>query len=187
MFSHLRQDIAARGQRLHEELVRTRSQLRQVRDEYHLAKAERPRYVSRLDDLVTRYNGLTLYRDRIERGREVRSLAGVQASVSESRTDAKNPSDGGAVRDVFLTITGPDWEWTIKTVAVISSRRTRSFAALVNAHSMPIPAPRQSSGSTATATSTGQFRVLDDLRGRGVLTDEEFSTAVSRLRGTPRS
>jgi hypothetical protein len=182
MFTQLRNDITTRGKRLHEGVARTRVQLRQGRDEYHLAKAERPRCAARLTDLVARYNGVTLYRDRIERGREVHSLAGVRASVSESTTDAA--SDGGAVRDVFLTISGPGWQWTIKTVAVLSSRKVRGFAALIDAHATRVPAPRSSS---VTATATGQFRVLEELRGRGVLTDSEFGTAVSRLRGTPKA
>lgn len=180
MFNQFRQDITSRGQRLQEEMTRTRNQLRQVRDERFLAKAERPRGADRLGDLVARYNGVSLYENRIERGRESHALAGVTASVSESTTDEANPSDGGAVRDVFLTIRGTGWQWTIKTVAVFSSRKTRSFAALVNSRATRVPAPR-----SATATATGQFRVLDELRGRGVLTDEEFGTAVSRLRGTP--
>jgi hypothetical protein len=180
MFTRLHQDITTRGHRLHQEMTRTRRQLRQARDEYRLAKAERPRGVARLTDLVTRCYGVTLYRDRIERGREVHSLAGVRCSVSESSTDPLTPSDGGAVRDVFLTVSGTDWQWTIKIVAVMSSRKVRGFAALVNSYATAIPAPRS---SFATATATGQFRVLDELRARGVLTDEEFGTAVSRLRG----
>jgi hypothetical protein len=184
MFTQLRNDITTRGKRLHEGVARTRVQLRQGRDEYHLAKAERPRCAARLTDLVARYNGVTLYRDRIERGREVHSLAGVRTSVSESTTDAANPSDGGAVRDVFLTISGPGWQWTIKTVAVLSSRKVRGFAALIDAHATRVPAPCSSS---VTATATGQFRVLEELRGRGVLTDSEFGTAVSRLRATPKA
>jgi hypothetical protein len=162
MFTRLHQDITTRGHRLHQEMTRTRRQLRQARDEYRLAKAERPRGVARLTDLVTRCYGVTLYRDRIERGREVHSLAGVRCSVSESSTDPVTPSDGGAI------------------VAVVSSRKVRGFAALVNSYATAIPAPRS---SFATATATGQFRVLDELRARGVLTDEEFGTAVSRLRG----
>jgi hypothetical protein len=121
-----------------------------------------------------------LGRDRIERGREVHSLAGVRSWVSESSTDPVIPSDGGAVRDVFLTVSGTDWQWTIKIVAVMSSRKVRGFAALVNSYATAVPAPRS---SFATATATGQFRVLDELRARGVLTDEEFGTAVARLRG----
>jgi hypothetical protein len=81
---------------------------------------------------------------------------------------------------VFLTVRGTDWQWTIKIEAVVSSRKVRGFAALVNSYATAIPAPRS---SFATATATGQFRVLDELRARGVLTDEEFGTAVSRLRG----
>lgn len=179
MFNHFRHDITSRGQRMQEELARTKSQLRQARDEYYLAKVERPRGAARLGDLVARYSGVSLYADRIERGRESHSLVGVSAAVSESTTDEVNPSDGGAVRDVFLTIRGADWEWTIKTVAVFSSRKTRSFAALVNSRATNVPTPR-------SATATGQFRLLDELRDRGVLTDEEFGTAVSRLRGTPK-
>jgi hypothetical protein len=38
-----------------------------------------------------------------------------------------------------------------------------------------------------TGATAGQFRVLEELRGRGVLTDSEFGTAVSRLRATPKA
>jgi hypothetical protein len=180
MFTQLRRDITSRGQHLHEEFSRTRSQLRQVRDEYHLAKAERPRCVDRLSGLVARYNGITLYGDRIEYARQVRPLRGVRADVGESTTDPVHPSDGGAVRDVFLTISGPDWEWTIKTVAVISSRRVRSFAAVVNSHSLPV-SPAAPERTSPVASSTGQFCVLSQLRERGVLTEQEFRTALTRV------
>jgi hypothetical protein len=112
LFTQLRQDITSRGQRIRHDIARTSSDIRHARDEYHLAKAERPRFVTRVGDLVARYHGVTLYRDRVERGRQAYSLVGVRATVSES---ADRRTDLGTVRDVCLTITGPDWEWTVPT------------------------------------------------------------------------
>ena len=132
MFTQLRQDITSRGQRIRHDIARTSSDIRHARDEYHLAKAERPRFVTRVGDLVARYHGVTLYRDRVERGRQAHSLVGVRATVSES---ADRRTDLGTVRDVCLTITGPDWEWTVPTAAVFSPRKVRAFAALINTHS----------------------------------------------------
>ena len=132
MFSQLCRRFANHGQRFRHDLVRTRADLRHARDEYHLARAERPRFVTRIGDLVARYNGVTLYRNRIEWGHQVRSLAGVHASVSEPAT---RRTDSGPVGEVYcLTITGPDWEWSVHTVAVFSSRKVRAFAALINSH-----------------------------------------------------
>ncbi|HEX4250457.1 MAG TPA: hypothetical protein VH008_21515 [Pseudonocardia sp.] len=132
MFSQLYRRITDHGKRFHHDLVRTRADLRHARDEYHLARAERPRFVARIGDLVARYNGVTLYRNRIQWGHEVRSLAGVHASVSESPA---RRTDSGPVGEVYrLTITGPDWEWTLHTVAVFSSRKVRAFAALINSY-----------------------------------------------------
>jgi hypothetical protein len=131
LFSQLCRRLADHGRRFRHDLLRTRADLRHARDEYHLARAERPRFVTRIGDLVARYNGVTLYRNRVQWGHEVRSLVGVHASVSEppARTDS------GPVGEVYcLTITGPDWEWSVHTVAVFSSRKVRAFAALINSH-----------------------------------------------------
>jgi len=110
--------------------------LRNARDEYHLARAERPRFVARLGDLVARYHGVTLYRDQLQWGRQVRSLGGVRATVSESAT---RRTDLGTVRDVCLTVTGPDGEWMIQIFAVFNTRRARAFAALINSHAEAAP------------------------------------------------
>jgi len=132
LFAQLSRRFADHGRRFRHDLLRTRADLRHARDEYHLARAERPRFVTRIGDLVARYNGVTLYRNRVQWGHEVRSLAGVHASVSEP-TDGK--ADSGPVGEVYcLTITGPDWEWSVHTVAVFSSRKVRAFAALINSH-----------------------------------------------------
>jgi hypothetical protein len=122
MFTRLRQDVA-----------RTSALLRQAHDEHYLDKVERPRGADRIADLVARYYGVTLYRNHIQRGFEVHRLDGVRAAVRESR---RRGADLGCVRDVHLTITGPDFAWTVPTVAVFSSRRVRAFAALVNSYSV---------------------------------------------------
>lgn len=128
MLAQLRQDVTARGRQLRTEIARTRADLRHARDEYHLARAERPRCVARLDGLVARYNGVTLYRDHVQWGRQVKPLVGVRATVSPS------PADLGGMRDVRLTVSGPDWEWNIPTVAVLHTRKVRAFAALINSY-----------------------------------------------------
>jgi hypothetical protein len=131
MFTRICHDLASRGHRLHQDMTRTSTLLRQARDQRFLDRVERPRCADRITDLVARYSGVTLNRGTIQRGFEVYGLQGVHASVREPDTEL------GSVRDVELIITGPEFEWTINTVAVFSSRRVRSFAALVNSYSMP--------------------------------------------------
>jgi hypothetical protein len=136
MFTRIRQDIATRGHRFHQDVTRTSALLRQARDEHYLARVERPTGVARIGDLVARYNGVTLNRGSIERGFESYPLRGLRATVREG---GERCTEVGRVRDVYLTITGPDFEWTVKSVAVFSSRRVRAFAALVNSYSLPEP------------------------------------------------
>jgi hypothetical protein len=131
MFTRIRQEIATCSHRLHENMARTSALLRQARDERFLDRVERPRCAARLTDLVARYNGVTLNRTTIQHGFETYPLDDVHAEVHEP------PTELGSVRDVDLVITGPDFEWTINTVAVFSSRRVRSFAALVNSYAIP--------------------------------------------------
>jgi len=131
LLAHFRQDITSFGHRLGHDISRARLDLRHARDEYHLAKAERPRLVDRLSDLVARYQGVTLYRDRVQRGQRVYPLTGAYATVAESPA---RRTDLGTVRDVRLTVTGPDWEWSINTVAVFNARKARAFAALINSY-----------------------------------------------------
>ncbi|HZZ47926.1 MAG TPA: hypothetical protein VFE65_13660 [Pseudonocardia sp.] len=133
MFTRFRQDIASRGHRLHQDVTRTSTLLRQARDQRFLDRVERPRCAARIADLVARYNGVTLNDTTIQRGFETYRLDGVRATVRESR---ERTTDLGSVRDVDLVITGPDFEWTVKTVAVFSSRRVRSFAALINSYAL---------------------------------------------------
>lgn len=125
MFTRIRQDV-----------VRTSALLRQARDEHYLDRMERPRGVARIADVVARHNGVTLHRNSVQRGFEVHGLDGVRARVQES---GQRTTDLGSVRDVQLVISGPDWEWTIRGVAVFSSRRVRAFAALINSYSLPEP------------------------------------------------
>lgn len=87
--------------------------------------------MARLGDLVARYSGVTLYRDRLEWGRRVKPLDGVRARVVEAS------SEFGAVHDVHLVVTGPDWEWNIPIVAVLHTRKARGFAALINSYADP--------------------------------------------------
>jgi len=132
LFSQLLRRLIDHGYRFRHDLLRAKADLRHARDEYHLSRAERPRFVTRIGDLVARYNGVTLYRNRIQWGHEVRSLVGVHASVAEP---ADGRTESGPVGEVYcLTITGPDWEWSVHTVAVFSSRKVRAFAALINSH-----------------------------------------------------
>jgi hypothetical protein len=131
MFTRFRQDIASRGHRLHQDVTRTSTLLRQARDQRFLDRIERPRAAARIADLVARSSGVTLNRTTIQRGFETYRLDGVHATVRESR---ERTTDLGTVRDVDLVITGPDFEWIVKTVAVFSSRRIRAFAALINSH-----------------------------------------------------
>ncbi|HEY2207268.1 MAG TPA: hypothetical protein VGH99_22650 [Pseudonocardia sp.] len=177
MFTQFRHGVAERRQRLSQDVARTRAQAQRARDEYHLSRAERPRSVSRLADLVARFHGVTLYRDHIERAGQTHSLVGVRAEVSE--IESEHP-EYGHVREVYLIITGPDWKWSVRTAAMYSSRKVDAFASVINSQAAVVrrSAPR-------AATSTGQFRVLSDLRGSGVLTDDEFATALQRV-GTGR-
>lgn len=122
MFTRIRQDV-----------TRTSALLRQARDERYLDRIERPRGTDRIGDLVARYNGVTLYQGYVQRGFEAHRLDGVRATVREVGAERGGP------RDVYLTISGPDWTWTVKTVAVFSTRRVRSFAALINSYSAPMP------------------------------------------------
>ncbi|WP_037065201.1 SHOCT domain-containing protein [Pseudonocardia acaciae] len=172
MLPQLRHGMIVRGQRLRQDIARARAEQRWLRDEYRLARAERPRCVARLADLVARFNGVTLYPNSIERAGHSHSLAGVRATVVDQ------PAAPGHTRMVTVLITGPGWQWSVPTAA-LTARRAHRFAALVNSHA---------SADTATAarpaTSTGQFRALRQLHTSGILTEEEFTTALRRLAHT---
>lgn len=169
MLPQLRRRVIVRSQRLRHDIARARAEQRWLRDEYQLARAERPRCVTRLTDLVARYNGVTLYSNRIERAGHTHSLASVRATVVEQ------PATPGQTRMVTLLISGRGWQWSVPTAA-LTSRRAHRFAALVNSHASATTAT-----GTRPATDTGQFRALKQLRSSGILTEEEFTTALQRL------
>lgn len=173
MLPQLRRGMIVGSQRLRQDMARARAEQRWLRDEHQLAKAERPRCVARLADLVARYNGVTLYTNRIERPGDTHSLTGVRARVVEQ------PATPGRTRMVTLLISGPGWQWSVPTAA-LASRRARRFAALVNSHACATTAT-----TTRPATSTGQFRALKQLRSSGILTEDEFVAALRRLAHTP--
>jgi hypothetical protein len=175
MFTEFRQDIASRGRRLHEGVSRARDKHRAARDEYLLAKAERPHCLAQLAGLVARHQGVTLYRDRIEYAGQVHPLAGARAEVV---VPPHRRSERMTAHDLVLSISGPGWSLTLPTVAY-SSRRARDFALTVNVQAAAL---RPSLPASRTASATDQFRALRSLRGTGVLTDDEFSVAVGRLR-----
>jgi len=78
---------------------------------------------------------ITLYPDRIERGRKSYPLAGVCADVSAS---------GGSLTGTrFLTISGPEFSWTQRSDALFEGK-CRKFAARVNAQVAAVTAQRTS-------------------------------------------
>jgi hypothetical protein len=98
-------------------------------------RAERAALVERAEvaraGLVAEHAGVRLFEDRVERKGESHPLPGVRARVEEHRTGQE--WGGWDQKDVWLTISGPGFEWPIRTNAIVSSRKTREFAAKVNA------------------------------------------------------
>lgn len=173
MLPQLRHGMIVRSRRLRQDIARARAEHRWLRDEYHLARAERPRCVARLADLVARFNGVTLYPNRIERAGQSHSLAGVRATVVDQ------PATPGHNRVVTVLISGRGWQWSVPTAA-LTARRAHRFVALVNAHARAAAAAT----TTRPATATGQFRALKQLHDSGLLTEAEFGTALRRLTDT---
>ena len=161
-------------------------QLREVRAEGQRRSAEQRAEHDRVvaeaeaarDGLVAEHCGVRLYADRIERGDERRPLAGVRARVEEHRTGQE--WGGWDQKNVWLTISGPGFEWPVRTNAIVSSRKARAFAALVNgAGSTAEPA----GGQGPAVDVAGQLGQLAELHRSGALTDDEYAAAKSRAIG----
>jgi hypothetical protein len=127
--------------------------------------------------LVAEHAGVRLYADRIERKGESHPLPGVRARVDEHRTGQE--WGGWDQRDVYLTISGPGYEWAIRTNAIWSSRKAREFAALVNGAG--------SSAGDVTDTAdhdvAGQLERLAELHRAGAITDDEYAAGKRRVLG----
>lgn len=134
--------------------------------------------------LVAHHAGVRLYEDRIEHGDERRPLAGVRARVEEQRTGAE--WGGIGQKKIWLTVTGPGFEWPVNVAEIVSSRKAREFAAKVNAASSAV-------GEVAYVTDAdfedgepdlaGQLERVAELHRSGALTDDEYSSAKARLLG----
>lgn len=125
--------------------------------------------------LVAEHCGVALYPDRITYQGESRPLAGVRARVEEHRTGQE--WGGWDQKNVWLTISGPGFEWPVRTNAIVSSRKARAFAAAVNgAGSTAGPA----GGQGPAVDVAGQLARLAELHSAGELTDEEYAAAKAR-------
>lgn len=125
--------------------------------------------------VLAEHCGVVLYPDRITYRDESRPLAGVRARVEEHRTGQE--WGGWDQKNVWLTISGPGFEWPVRTNAIVSSRKARWFAALVNgAGSTAGPA----GGNGPAVDVAGQLAQLAELHRSGALTDEEYAAAKSR-------
>lgn len=153
-------------------------------------RAEHDRVVAAHNDgLVASFDRFRLYHDRVvvvpssrrkDRGlaADSRPLAGVRARVNEDRNGLE--MGGWDQRDVYLTISGPGFEWAVRTDAVWSSRKARDFAAAVNgAGSTAGPA----GGNGPAVDVAGQLGQLAKLHSAGELTDEEYAAAKARALG----
>ena len=150
-----------------------RSAQRRAEHDRVVAEAEAAR-----DGLVAEHCGVRLYADRIERGDERRPLAGVRARVEEHRTGQE--WGGWDQKNVWLTISGPGFEWPVRTNAIVSSRKARGFAALVNGAG----STAGSAGGQGPAVDVaGQLGQLAELHRSGALTDDEYAAAKSRAIG----
>lgn len=127
--------------------------------------------------LLATHAGVRLYEDRVELKDEQRPIGAVQARVEERRTGAQ--WGGIEQKAIWLTISGPGFEWPVKVPEIVSSRKAREFAARVNA-----------AGSKAGAADTpadpqrdlaGQLERMAALHRSGALTDEEYASAKARL------
>jgi hypothetical protein len=205
MFDKYRAKEAARRERARADLRRIRAEvgaafapvgaevratMTEVRDQVAADRAEHERILAEHDDgLVASFDRFRLYEDRIvvvpssrrkDRGLapDSRPLAGVRARVNEDRNGLE--LGGWDERDVYLTVSGPGFEWAVRTDAVWSSRKARDFAALVNgAGSTAGPA----GGSSPTVDLAGQLGQLAELHQSGALTDDEYAAAKQRAIG----
>jgi hypothetical protein len=159
----------------------------ETRDRVAEQRAEHDRVIAEHDDgLVAAFDRVRLYPDRIvvvpssrrkDRGLapDSRPLAGVRARINEDRNGLE--LGGWDQRDVYLTISGPGFEWSIRTDAVWSSRKARDFAALVNSRGSA------SAPAGAPVDVAGQLRQLAELHQAGELTAEEYAAAKQRALG----
>lgn len=135
---------------------------------------------------VAEFERVVLWDDRIElckswrpkdRGfpPDVRPLTGIQASVKDDRTGEEFL--GLKTREVFLTISGPGFEWVVRTDNLYSSRKARDFAAKINSASQPAaasPAPTVDDVASQLAKLAGLYQA-------GVLSEDEFTAAKRRI------
>ncbi|HEY2203694.1 MAG TPA: SHOCT domain-containing protein [Pseudonocardia sp.] len=152
--------------------------------------------------LLASFDGVRLYPDRIEvsassrrtdRGRagDVRPLPGVRAHVREEL--GREPA-GRDRNQVNLTISGPRFEWVIRTDTGSSSLQARVFAARVNGEARiaaegdgtpPGPATGEPvAPGPAPEDVAGQLERLAGMHRDGALTDTEFTAAKARILGS---
>lgn len=127
--------------------------------------------------LVAHHAGVRLYEDRIEHGDEQRPLAGVRARVDEHRTGAE--WGGIEQKKIWLTVSGPGFEWPVRVPEIVSSRKAREFAAKVNAAATGAGGPSTPVPSDVPA----QLRELAEMHEAGALTEAEFAAAKARVLG----
>jgi hypothetical protein len=85
-------------------------------------------------------------------------------------------------REVWLTITAPEFEWVVPAQPGPDATLARQFAAALNVASRKV-APQQEppAPTPAPASAADELRKLAELRDAGTLTSEEFAAAKQRL------
>jgi hypothetical protein len=188
-----RAEISASSQAAKEEREKVHQAKRAERAERKEAEIGTPSAAREQERPVAVFDRVALWEDRIELCKswrpkdfgmpaDIRPLAGVTARIDDERVGGEYA--GRDYRDVFLTISGPGFEWAIRTDAVFSSRKARVFAAKVNAAGSTTVEPPPRAPSVAPSEDViSRLEKLVSLHQAGALTDEEFAAAKRRVLG----
>jgi Short C-terminal domain len=132
---------------------------------------------------VALFERLTLWSNSVEVGKrrfgdansslkpDVRPLRGVRATVQQQQVKS-----GLFPRyKVWLTVSGPGFEWSV--FSQLNPGMAHNFADKLNAAASRLDGPAGSTGEDVVS----KLAKLAELRAAGMLTDEEFTTAKTRL------